>query len=179
MIKKLERFVSSLTDQEIDCQLKDIFEWARIYKELLETEQAYRRNNQLHSNTFTSRSSVGTNYGHEEVEDAYKYIEATEEGIEKITVDYELAQMIQQKVSSFSAQKTREQLEKLRQIPMHTLTPEDLAQLQFEIETCELHFFELTCETADRNNVCPSCGTELEAHAKFCDKCGTAIKECD
>lgn len=87
MIKKLERFVSSLTDQEIDCQLKDIFEWARIYKELLETEQAYRRNNQPHSNTFTSRSSVGTNYGHEEVEDAYKYIEPTEEGIEKITVD--------------------------------------------------------------------------------------------
>lgn len=176
MIKKLERFVSSLTDQEIDCQLKDIFEWARIYKELLETEQAYRRNNQLHSNTFTSRSSVGTNYGHEEVEDAYKYIEPTEEGIEKITVDYELAQMIQQKVSSFSAQKTKEQLEKLRQIPMHTLTPEDLAQLQFEIETCELHLFELTGETADGNNVCPSCGTELEAHAKFCDKCGTAIK---
>ena len=58
MVKKLERFVSSLTDQEIDCQLKDIFEWARIYKELLETEQAYRRNNQLHSNTSPSRSTV-------------------------------------------------------------------------------------------------------------------------
>ena len=84
--------------------------------------------------------------------------------------------MIQQKVSSFSAQKTREQLEKLKQIPIHTLTPEDLAQLQYEIETCELHLYELTGETADGNNVCPSCGTELEAHAKFCGKCGTAIK---
>ena len=176
MIKKLERFVSSLTDQEIDCQLKDIFEWARIYKELLETEQAYRRNNQLHSNTSPSRSIVGTNYEYEEDEDTYEYIEPTEEGMEEITVDYELAQMIQQKVSSFSAQKTREQLEKLKQIPTHTLTPEDLAQLQYEIETCELHLYELTGETADGNNVGPSCGTELEAHAKFCGKCGTAIK---
>lgn len=176
MIKKLERFVSSLTDQEIDCQLKDIFEWARIYKELLETEQAYRRNNQLHSNASPSRSIVGTNYEYEEDEDTYEYIEPTEEGIEEITVDYELAQMIQQKVSSFSAQKTREQLEKLKQIPMHTLSPEDLAQLQYEIETCELHLYELTGETADGNNVCPSCGTELEAHVKFCGKCGTAIK---
>ena len=176
MVKKMERFVSSLTDQEIDCQLKDIFEWARIYKELLETEQAYRRNNQLHSNTSPSKSIVGTNYEYEEDEDTYEDIEPTEEGIEEITVDYELAQMIQQKVSSFSAQKTREQLEKLKQIPIHTLTPEDLAQLQYEIETCELHLYELTGETADGNNVCPSCGTELEAHAKFCGKCGTAIK---
>lgn len=172
----MERFVSSLTDQKIDCQLKDIFEWARIYKELLETEQAYRRNNQLHSNTSPSRSIVGTNYEYEEDEDTYEYIEPTEEGIEEITVDCELAQMIQQKVSSFSAQKTREQLEKLKQIPIHTLSPEDLAQLQYEIETCELHLYELTGETADGNNVCPSCGTELEAHAKFCGKCGTAIK---
>lgn len=176
MVKKMERFVSSLTDQEIDCQLKDIFEWARIYKELLETEQAYRRSNQLHSNTFTSKTSVGTNCEYEEGEDTYEYIEPTEEVIEEITVDYELAQMIQQKVSSFSVQKTREQLEKLKQIPVHTLTLEDLARLQFEIETCELHLFELTGETADGNNVCPSCGTELEAHAKFCGKCGTAIK---
>ena len=39
----MEHFISSLTDQEIDCQLKDIFEWARVYKELLETEQTYRQ----------------------------------------------------------------------------------------------------------------------------------------
>lgn len=50
MIKKMERFVPSLTDQEIECQLKDIFDWARIYKELLETEQAYRRINSNYQN---------------------------------------------------------------------------------------------------------------------------------
>lgn len=177
MIKKMERFVSSLTDQEIDCQLKDIFEWARVYKELLETEQTYRRNNQRYSNTSPSRSIVGTNCEYEEGEDTtYECIEPTEDSNEEITVDYELAQMIQQKVSLLSAQKTREQLEKLKQIPIHTLSPEDLAQLQYEIEICELHLYILTGETTDGNNVCPSCGTESEPHAKFCGKCGTAIK---
>lgn len=176
MIKKMERFVASLTDQEIDCQLKDIFEWARVYKELLETEQACRQNNQRYTNASSSRSIIETDYEYEEDDELCEYIEPMEDNAEEITVDYELAQMIQQKVSTFSAQKTRDQLEKLNQIPTHALSPEDLAQLQYEIETCELHLYELTGETADGNNICPSCGTELEAHAKFCGKCGTAIK---
>lgn len=39
-----------------------------------------------------------------------------EESDDVITVDYKLAQMIQIKVSIFSVKKTREQLEKLKQI---------------------------------------------------------------
>lgn len=176
MIKKMERFVASLTDQEIDCQLKDIFEWARVYKDLLETEQSYRRSNQTFTSGNFSISSVNVDNDYEEPEENYEYDGAVKINLDEISVDFELAQMIQQKVSSFSVEKTREQLEKLKRIPTHTLTPEDLAQLQYEIETCELHLFELTGETADGSNVCPSCGTELEAHAKFCGKCGTAIK---
>lgn len=34
MYKKLEYFAASLTDDEIYAQLKDIFDWARVYKEL-------------------------------------------------------------------------------------------------------------------------------------------------
>ena len=85
--------------------------------------------------------------------------------------------MIQQKVSTFSVQKTKEQLEKLKQIPTNTLLPEDLAHLQYEIEMCEIHLFELTGETADGSAVCPACGAELEANAKFCGKCGAALQE--
>lgn len=176
MIKKMERFVASLTDQEIDCQLKDIFEWARVYKDLLENEQAYRRSNRAFTSSNSSISSANVDSDYEEPEEDYEYNSSVESNIEEVSVDFELAQMIQQKVSTFSAEKTREQLDKLKQIPTHTFTPEDLAQLQYEIETCELHLFELTGETADGNNVCPSCGIELEAHAKFCGKCGTAIK---
>ena len=124
MIKKMERFVSSLTYQEIECQLKDIFDWARVYKELLETEQAYRRKNKEYS--LTSSPNM---YDDEDDVDSYD-AEPIESVDEELTIDYELAQMIQQKVSSYSVEKTREQLEKLNQIPTHSLCPEDLAQLQ-------------------------------------------------
>jgi predicted amidophosphoribosyltransferase len=56
------------------------------------------------------------------------------------------------------------------------LGPEELAHLQFEIETCELHLFELTGETPEGRLVCPSCGSGLKANAKFCGKCGASIK---
>ena len=124
MIKKMERFVSSLTYQEIECQLKDIFDWARVYKELLETEQAYRRKNKEYS--LTSSPNM---YDDEDDVDSYD-AEPIESVDEELIIDYELAQMIQQKVSSYSVEKTREQLEKLKQIPTHSLCPEDLAQLQ-------------------------------------------------
>lgn len=170
MIKKMERFVSSLTDQEIECQLKDIFDWARVYKELLETEQAYRRKNREYNPT-----SSPSAYDDEDDGDSYD-AEPIESGDEELTIDYELAQMIQQKVSSFSVEKTKEQLERLKQIPTYSLSPKDIAQLQYEIETCELHLFELTGETPGGGLVCPSCGSELEANARFCGKCGASIK---
>lgn len=168
----MERFVSSLTDQEIDCQLKDIFDWARIYKELLETEQAHRRSGQ-HSNNITSPINTA-DYDFEEASDC-EYLESSISDFEETSVDFGLAQIIQHKVSAFSEEKTREQLERLKLIPTHTFSPKDLAQLRYEIKTCELHLFELTGETADGDNVCPSCGAELEVNAKFCGRCGTAI----
>jgi len=174
VIKKMERFVSSLTDQEIECQLKDIFDWARVYKELLETEQTYRRRNgnsqiESHSSNIFDDTDM-----FDDTDDACEISQDVDEDI--VTVDYELAQMIQQKVATFSAEKTREQLEKLKQIPTYSLSPEDVAQLQYEIETCELHLFELTGETDEGGCICPSCGAELETNAKFCGKCGKAIK---
>lgn len=176
MKQKMERFVASLTDQEIDCQLKDFFEWASVYKELLETEQSSRRNNQGFAHGGSPISFVNIDSVYEEPEENYEYESRVEDNVEELSIDFDLAQMIQQKVSTFSEEKTREQLEKLKQIPTHALTPRDLAQLQYEIEACELHLFELTGETPDGSRVCPSCGTELEANAKFCGKCGTAIK---
>jgi len=175
MLKKLEHFVASLSDQEIDRQLGDIFEWAKTYKELLEKEKAYRREGQLRS-----KSALAINYG--DSADIYTDVgedfdcEFSANGAEEASIDFEFAQMIQQKVSAFSAEKTKEQLEKLKQIPPYTVDPQDLAQLQYEIEACELHLFELTGETSEGNIICLSCGEEIEPNAKFCRKCGAAVK---
>lgn len=103
MIKKMERFVSSLTDQEIECQLKDIFDWARVYKELLETEQAYRRKNSNYIVGNHSTNVFNDTDMFDDTEDDYEISQDGDEGV--IEVDYELAQMIQQKVATFSVEK--------------------------------------------------------------------------
>ncbi len=108
----MERFISSLTDQEIECQLKDIFDWPRIYKELLETEQAYRRRNsnyQIKNHSIYASNDADT---FDDVDDNYEISQDSSDNI--ITVDYGLAQMFQQKFFSFSVEKTREQLERLK-----------------------------------------------------------------
>ncbi len=48
-------------------------------------------------------------YASDDADDNYEISQNSSDNI--ITVDYELTQMIQQKVSSFSVEKTREQLE--------------------------------------------------------------------
>ena len=175
MKKKLESFVSTLSDDDINQQLNDILEWAKTYKELLEKEKAYRREGQLRN-----KSALVINYGdsagtYTDVGEDFNY-EFSANDAEEASIDFKLAQMIQQKVSAFSAEKTKEQLEKLKQIPPYTVDPQDLAQLQYEIEACELHLFELTGETSEGNIICLSCGEEIEPNAKFCGKCGAAVK---
>lgn len=91
---------------------------------------------------------------YEEPEEDYKYDSSAENNVKELSLDFDLVQMIQQKVSTFSAEKTREQLEKLEHISTHARAPKDLAQLQYEIEACEIHLFELTSETADGCSVC-------------------------
>lgn len=175
MIKKLERFVASLTDQEINAQINDIFDWARVYKELLETEQAHRRSN----NNINQRSSPTrynepiTNYG--ECDDGFNY-EIIDEELTGMSVDYDLIQVINRKISGLSVEKTREQLDRLKQIPTYNLSPSEMSQLQYEIEVCELHLLELIGETEDDSCFCSCCGSELESNAKFCGKCGVATK---
>lgn len=174
MIKKTERFVASLTDREIDAQLNDIFEWAKVYKEILEKEKRRRKNNKRFSDMRLTENDA---------EDRKLYDEEIDEGSyrtgsffdESPAIDYNLSQMIYRKVSSYSAEKTKEQLEKLKQLPTGHLSPEDTDELQFEIDTLELHLFELTGEAAD-SFVCPFCGAPLEQNAVFCGKCGKDVK---
>lgn len=60
MIKKLEHFVASLSAQEIDRQLGDIFKWAKTYKELLEKEKACRRETKTNSASHSGSAGFST-----------------------------------------------------------------------------------------------------------------------
>lgn len=164
MTDKLRQFVASLSDDEIESQLDEIFEWAKVYKELLEEELDRRQS----SEDYGCFSFVPSETKDDEFEPVF------DSTSESTAVDYELAEKSRQAVSCYSEQETRVQLDRLKQISSQNLSPKEAALLQYQIELCELRIFELTGKAAD--NLCPACGQELEIGARFCGKCGAAIK---
>ena len=126
-INKMCEMISALSDDEISIQIENVVVWAEQYKELLVNELLQR--------------------GHEYIDDEDEFCTdenaAHAEIIVDETIDYNLAQMIQQKVAAFSVEETREALQKLKGVPEYSLSAEELAQLHYEIYACELHLFEL------------------------------------
>ncbi len=172
MKNKLKRFVASLSDAEIREQLADIFEWAKVYKELLESEQRDRLRSPAVSVSHYNNSSLSSFEDEDYTEDeGYIEDEYIQDDVAEITVDFHIAQSVQQKVSQMSVEETEMNLTKLRNVSEANLSADELALLHYEIDTCELHLFELTGKVDDEST-CPSCGSVLEDGAKFCGKCG-------
>lgn len=162
-------FVFQLSDVEIEEQIENIFEWAKIYKDLLEEEKQRRQQCSVRNSS---------------VEQAYNFNCDYEENTEEVdinadfelseTIDYNLAQMINTKISLLSADETENRLIKLCAISLDDLSDAEKAQLLYEIEACELHLYELVGPDSDEF-ICPSCGIVLEEGARFCGKCGYRI----
>lgn len=170
MINKLKQFISDMTDDEIDEQLKDIFGWAKIYQKLLEDERYYRLI--LHDNdSFNEDDRLLNNQEYIEFEN-----EAETETDTDTILDYYLVETIQEKVSCFSAEETKEKIKELNNLKTNGFSKKKLAQLYFEIDCLELHYFELVGTTSEGKMICPNCGCELELNEKFCGKCGTKIE---
>ena len=239
-MKKLERFIASLTDEEINSQLNDIFGWAKAYQELLEREKHYRHNimqknmrnrhydfsdsaNETICETFEDEFPQNDTFFEYELEliekpvgfsdvngwaDEIKRLSSEEifqryqnetdwtveyrylcyaellkrqESVKKhysetynsdVSIDYRIAQQLQGSVSNLSLEQTRERLSKLQQISEYSLTNEEIAKLRFEIETCELHIYELM---SNEGLLCPQCGSEVEKGTVFCPQCGEKL----
>lgn len=169
MKSKIKEFIISLSDLEIEEQLENIFEWAKIYKDLLEEEK--QRRQQYSTRDSSIEQSYNFNCDYEENAEEFDVDEDFEVSE---TMDYNLAQMINAKISLLSAEKTEERLSKLQIVPLDDLSDEEKAQLSYEIEVCELHLFELVGMDRDEF-VSPSCGIALEEGARFCGKCGYKI----
>lgn len=140
-INKMREMVSALSDDEISIQIENVVAWAEQYKELLVNELLQRG----HEVPDVQDDSAGQYDEYTDDEDKFYSDEnaAHTEIVVDETIDYNLAQMIQQKVAAFSVEETKEALQKLRGIPEYSLSAEELAQLHYEIDTCELHLFEL------------------------------------
>ena len=169
MKKKLMNFVLQLSDVEIEEQLENIFEWAKIYKDLLEKEK--QRRQQYSTRDSSVEQSYNFNCDYEENAEEFDVDEDFEVSE---TIDYNLAQMINAKISLLSAEETESRLSKLQTVPLADLSGIEKAQLLYEIEACELHLYELVGPDSDEF-ICPSCGIVLEEGARFCGKCGYRI----
>lgn len=145
-INKIREMLSELSDDEITIQIESIVEWAERYKELLLDELLQRG----HDVQDVQGESAVPSDEYTDEDDAFYAVEELDEDASHAeivideTIDYNLAQMIQQKVAAFSVAETEEALQKLKSIPEYMLSAEELAQLHYEIDTCELHLFELT-----------------------------------
>ena len=140
-INKMREMISALSDDEISIQIENVVAWAEQYKELLVNELLQRRHEVLD----VQDESAGQYDEYIDNEDDFYTDEnaAHTEVIVDETIDYNLAQMIQQKVAAFSVEETKEALQKLKGIPEYSLSAEELAQLHYEIYACELHLIEL------------------------------------
>ncbi len=59
---KLAEFVSQLTDEEIEEQLENIFQWAQIYQNMLEKEQKTRSHMEYSSGFVSAEPDVLEDY---------------------------------------------------------------------------------------------------------------------
>lgn len=145
-INKMREMLSELSDDEITIQIENVVKWAERYKGLLVDELLHR--GQGVQDVHDEGAVLYDEHTDEEdsfyTDDELDEDEFPAEIVVDETIDYNLAQMIQQKVAAFSVAETEEALQKLRSIPEYSLSAEELAQLHYEIDTCELHLFELT-----------------------------------
>ena len=173
MDNKIKVYISSLSDEEIEEQLSDIFDWVKEYQSALKAEQLdriVRKREMTYSNfsSATSNSSISCEFENGLNAD----YSPTDE-----TLDYLTATAIQNKVIEFSLEKTQESLERLKGISEFTLSFKEKAQLRFEIETCELHLSELIHKgSLSDSQTCPICGNRITEDDAFCAVCGSRLQ---
>lgn len=121
-INKMREMISALSDDEISIQIENVVAWAEQYKELLVNELLQRGHEVLD----VQDESAGQYDEYIDDEDEFCTDEnaAHAEIIVDETIDYNLAQMIQQKVAAFSVEETKEALQKLRGVPEYSLSAE-------------------------------------------------------
>lgn len=170
---KFREFVSDLSDEEITNQLNDILEWAKVYKRALEDEKRKRLRNGLGSIALQeTKIDYQSNYSEDDF-----YETMTDQDSDSLedsfALDYYTIQAINRKVESMNEEELETNLSRLKSISKDDLTVEQAAQLQFEIEACELHL--ISIKGTNEGVICPLCGKELPYGAAFCTKCGAKL----
>lgn len=118
----MEQFVESLLDDELDCLSNNIVDYEKALKISIEQKKEKRQ------------------HGAE----LYLEEEAEEYSADKeCFVDFIIAQKINQKIETLTADETKEILTNLITKSKTDLSDKEKAELLYTIEACELHLYEL------------------------------------
>lgn len=165
---KVQAFIRTLSEEEINSQIGDLFAFMEEYKQLLLEEQAVRRH------------SRPVNYGEQlskhDIPPVIKSQDGDEQEIfEEISLDFNVINAIQNKVARFTDDELLENMKDLDEIlsqgplamPAHTFEEYRVAR-----DTCEMRYFE---EYQSDPVMCRDCGSYLLPNQKFCGKCGSNV----
>lgn len=144
-IDKMREMISTLSDDEIIVQFDNTVNWVELYRKLLADELLKRgHNGAIHDERSIQYDDCADKENVAYTDEKLGEDVPPSEIVGAETIDYNLALMVQQKIAAFSVEETKAALQRLRGIPECSLSEEELAQLHYEIDTCELHLFELT-----------------------------------
>lgn len=165
MDKRIQIYVSSLTTEEIEAQLNDIFSWAKEYQSVL-TQELLKRNSKS-SMVLDGRS----NYGLIEAESDSEQEDFVKGGI---SLDYRIVSTLQEQTNALSLEDAISVVERLKKVSTRGFSELEVARLSLQLDMCEARICELRgtgLKTSDPFN-CLVCGSTLAPDDVFCGKCG-------
>lgn len=169
--RKWSNFISTLSSEEINSQLADLFAFVTEYKGMLEAELGRRYSsgsNQLQENSYT------------EYQDESTYDDSTipseehspQEGVQ---IDFAVMNKVQRAVAALTVEQLLEEMSNLDDYLGQMLPSQapDYQEKVFAREACELRYYDMFgVESIE----CPHCQTYLTPKQRFCGKCGREIK---
>lgn len=170
--RKWSDFVSTLSSEEINSHLADLFSFTAEYKRILEAELGRR-----YSNVSGMSYDRGHSNTHDEEDTAEEVITIPSElhnELEGVQLDFHVMNRIQQAVNGLETDQLLEEMKNLDDYlgQMRSPLAMDYQEKIFARETCELRYYDIFGREPMQ---CTHCQTYLTPEQKFCGKCGRNV----
>ena len=169
--RKWNDFISTLSSEEINSQLADIFAFATEYKSMLEAELGKR---------YSSGLNLWQEESYTEDQDDSTYEDSTipseehslQEGVQ---IEFAVMNKVQRAVAALTVEQLLEEMLNLDNYlgKMLPFQAPDYQEKIFARETCELRYYDMFGVESIQ---CPHCQTYLTPKQRFCGKCGKESK---
>ncbi len=163
---KVQKYIQTLSDEEINFQIDNLFEFMEEYKKLLLEEQAVRRHDD--SKNCKEQSIIQDTHAATELQP-----EDTQEIYAEAALDFYVINAIQRKVARFTEDELLDNMKELDEILSNcpAMPGSTFEEYRVAREACDVRYFEdYKCEPI----MCRDCGSYLLPNQKYCGKCGSS-----